>query len=67
MGTCQGELCACRAAGMLAASHGCAERARKDMREFMNERWKGSRPIAWGDTLRECEFTNWIYNHVLGL
>ena len=67
MGTCQGELCACRAAGMLAAAHGCAERARDDMREFMNERWKGNRPIAWGDTLRECEFTNWIYNHVLGL
>ena len=67
MGTCQAELCACRAAGLLAKAHGCAERARADLKDFMNERWKGMYPVAWGETLREGEFTQWIYKAVLGL
>jgi glycerol-3-phosphate dehydrogenase len=33
----------------------------------MNERWKGMYPIAWGDALREAEYTQWVYNQVLGL
>jgi glycerol-3-phosphate dehydrogenase len=33
----------------------------------MNERWKGMYPVAWGETLREGEFTQWIYKAVLGL
>ena len=61
MGTCQGELCACRAAGLLARAHHCAEEARKDLAQFLNERWKGIYPVAWGDTLRENEYTQWIY------
>lgn len=67
MGTCQGELCACRAAGLLVNAHGCASRARKDLKHFMNERWKGMYPVAWGETLRESEYTQWVYSGVLGL
>ena len=67
MGTCQGELCACRAAGLLAKAQDCAERERADLLKFMGERWKGSYPIGWGDTLREAEYTQWVYKHVLGL
>ena len=67
MGTCQGEFCACRAAGLLARAHGCIERERTDLRDFLQERWKGNLPIGWGDTLREAEYTQWIYKHVLGL
>jgi len=67
MGTCQGEFCACRAAGLLAQAHGCIEREREDLRQFLQERWKGNFPIGWGDTLREAEYTQWIYKHVLGL
>lgn len=67
MGTCQGELCACRAAGLMTKAHGCAERARADLRNFLNERWKGMYPIAWGETLREAEFTSWIYSECLGI
>ena len=67
MGTCQGEFCACRAAGLLAASHGCIEREREDLKDFLQERWKGNFPIGWGDTLREAEYTQWVYKHVLGL
>ena len=67
MGTCQGEFCACRAAGLLAKAHGCVERERKDIASFLQERWKGNFPIGWGDTLREAEYTQWVYKHVLGL
>ena len=67
MGTCQGELCACRAAGLLGKAHGCTERARKDLVNFMNERWKGIYPIAWGESLREAEFTEWVYYECLGI
>ncbi|MDD2961218.1 MAG: anaerobic glycerol-3-phosphate dehydrogenase subunit A [Muribaculaceae bacterium] len=67
MGTCQGELCACRAAGLLSNSHKCAERAKNDLVDFINERWKGMFPIAWGETLCESQFTSWIYEGVCGL
>ena len=67
MGTCQGELCACRAAGRLAKARNCASKARADLKRFMGERWKGMYPVAWGETLRESAFTQWVYNEVLGL
>ena len=67
MGTCQGELCGCRAAGLLANAHGCAGRARTDLKDFLTERWKGMYPIGWGDALREAEYTQWVYKHVLGV
>ncbi|MDE7407830.1 MAG: anaerobic glycerol-3-phosphate dehydrogenase subunit A, partial [Muribaculaceae bacterium] len=56
MGTCQGELCACRAAGLLANACNCAQNALDDLTSFINERWKGMRPVAWGDTLVEAQF-----------
>ena len=67
MGTCQGEFCACRAAGLLAKARNCVEKERSDLADFLQERWKGNFPIGWGDTLREAEYTQWIYKHVLGL
>lgn len=67
MGTCQGELCACRAAGLIAEVHGCIDKARKDVIDFIQERWSGMYPIGWGETLRESEYTQWVYNEVLGI
>lgn len=68
MGTCQGELCACRAAGLMGKrSPICARKAKEDIVSFLNERWKGMAPIAWGDTLRESEYTTWVYGSVCGL
>lgn len=64
MGTCQGELCACRAAGLLGEAHNCAKKAKADLATFLNERWKGVYPVAWGDALREYEFTQWLYSGV---
>lgn len=67
MGTCQGELCACRAAGLIAKTHNCTEKSRKDLAGFIEERWKGMYPIAWGEALRESEYTQWVYSEVLGM
>lgn len=68
MGTCQGELCACRVAGLMAEmGRYCTSRAKQDLAAFINERWKGMSPVAWGDTLRESEFTKWLYGGVCGL
>lgn len=68
MGTCQGELCACRAAGLMGRRDPiCARRAKADLVSFLNERWKGMEPIAWGDTLRESEYMTWVYESVCGL
>ncbi|CAM3347456.1 MULTISPECIES: anaerobic glycerol-3-phosphate dehydrogenase subunit A [Yersinia] len=68
MGTCQGELCACRAAGLLNRFNVTTpQQSREQLTQFLNERWKGVRPIAWGDALRESEFTSWVYQGLCGL
>jgi len=68
MGTCQGELCACRAAGLLNRLNITSEaQSISQLSAFLNERWKGIRPVAWGDALRESEFTRWVYQGLCGL
>ena len=66
MGTCQGQLCACRAAGILAKNRPCVKKEREDIAAFMQERWKGLYPIAWGDALRGADLSAWEYTEVLG-
>lgn len=67
MGTCQGELCACRGAGLLERHDKCTQRSIDDLASFMNERWHGMYPVCWGETLCEVQFTSWLYQGVLGL
>ncbi|MBR4151724.1 MAG: anaerobic glycerol-3-phosphate dehydrogenase subunit A [Selenomonadaceae bacterium] len=63
MGTCQGNFCALRAAAVFAEVG--VESTAKDslvrLREFLQGRWKGIRPILLGRTLRETEMTRAIY------
>ncbi|MEW5722060.1 MAG: anaerobic glycerol-3-phosphate dehydrogenase subunit A [Thermodesulfobacteriota bacterium] len=68
MGPCQGAVCSYRAAGLL-NELGTAdpETAVRMLKEFLEERWKGVRPVLWGDALREIEFTYWIYQGLFGL
>lgn len=67
MGTCQGELCACRAAGLLCEALEGTGKAKDELASFMQERWKGMSPIAWGETVNEIQFTSWIYEGIYGL
>ena len=66
MGTCQGELCSCRAADLLCKSETASKEA-ADLARFVDERWKGMKPVAWGDTLSEAQLTATIYEDLLGL
>ena len=66
MGTCQGGICASRAAAILGSKFG-NERAISDLKSFLQERWKGVRPVAWGRPLAEAYFTAWIYEGVCGM
>lgn len=61
MGTCQGTLCISKAAAALAEALGDPSRAEALEREYLTERWKGMRPVGWGDTLREMEFMQKVY------
>ncbi|MCR5077651.1 MAG: anaerobic glycerol-3-phosphate dehydrogenase subunit A [Prevotella sp.] len=67
MGTCQGELCACRAASVLCKTGTEAQEATTCLKDFINERWKGMRPVAWGSTLDEAQLTATIYQGLLGV
>lgn len=66
MGTCQGQLCALRAACVLSRKTG-VEAAKADLRTFLGERWKGMHPVAWGPTLGEAQLIQRVYRDLCGL
>ncbi len=66
-GTCQGGFCVYRLFGML-HDLGMAEGdSNKKLKEFLEERWKGIRPIAWGAALKEEELIESIYKGIFNL
>lgn len=65
MGTCQGTFCIHNAAKALAEALGTPDKADELARDYLNERWKGMRPVGWGDTLREMEFMQKVYKEGL--
>ena len=67
MGTCQGELCAARAAGAMCREQEQAEDVKADLASFINERWKGVQPVAWGANMAEAQLTATIYEGLCGL
>lgn len=63
MGTCQGNFCALRSAAIFSkfgATKNSADSLSR-MREFVQGRWKGIRPVLFGRALRETEMTRAIY------
>jgi len=68
MGPCQGELCAYRCAGLFNLYGGVSpSETTVLLKDFLEERWKGIKPVLWGDGLRESEFTYWIYEGLFGI
>ncbi|WP_375748623.1 anaerobic glycerol-3-phosphate dehydrogenase subunit A [Vibrio sp. HN007] len=67
MGPCQGELCTYRAASLF-KDYGdiSGHESGQLLVDFLEERWKGIKPIFWGDALREAEFSYWIYEGLFG-
>ena len=65
MGPCQGCFCIPRAAAALDARR--PGLANGPLREFVHERFRGTRPIAWGDQLAELWLTTGIHRGVLAV
>jgi len=68
MGPCQGGFCAFRTAALL-HGHGEYDRAEANaaLRAFVQERWKGQRPVLWGQQLRQARLDAWIFQGVLDI
>jgi len=76
MGPCQGAFCTFRAAGVMAetapagpvpAAADPIEPPEAPLVDFLAERYRGTRPIAWGRQLQELWLSTGIYWGVLGL
>jgi glycerol-3-phosphate dehydrogenase len=66
MGPCQGGFCMYRATGiMFELDRRTIEEADGALLEFLQERWKGSWPILYGDQLRQARLDDWIFQGVL--
>lgn len=62
MGTCQSTFCIDKAAAVLAEELGTPQKASELKREFLQQRWKGIKPVCWGEQLREAERMQELYN-----
>ncbi len=68
MGPCQGGFCIYRAAALLhEAADTPVEEANHALRSFLAERWKGVRPVLWGDQLRQALLDQWIFDGLLAV
>lgn len=68
MGTCQGKICAFRAAGLMCSvCNKSAMEAGVDLAKFVNERWRGMYPVGWGSTLAEAQLMTNLYQNLCGL
>jgi glycerol-3-phosphate dehydrogenase len=66
MGPCQGGFCIYRAVGVMHGRGGLsAAEADASLLQFLQERWKGTWPILYGDQLRQARFDEWIFHGVL--
>jgi glycerol-3-phosphate dehydrogenase len=67
MGPCQGAFCSLRAAGVMERARPPEQPALGPLRDFLDERMKGNRPILWGDQARQLRLNEVIYREVLDL
>ncbi len=66
-GTCQGGFCLYRLLGILHENGMVQEDSSLILKEFLEERWKGIRPILWAEALREEELMESIYKGIFNL
>ena len=67
MGTCQGAFCTYRVLPLLGLENKKFDPLQDELKRFINQRWKGIRPVLWGQQLRETELTRAIYASILQL
>lgn len=66
-GTCQGGFCVYRLLGVLHDLEGAKADSNKILKGFLEERWKGIRPILWGSSVKEQELIESIYKGIFNL
>lgn len=66
-GTCQGGFCVYRFLGLLHDLKMVEGDSNKILKEFLEERWKGTRPILWGAALKQEELIELIYKGIFNL
>ncbi|MBN1880714.1 MAG: anaerobic glycerol-3-phosphate dehydrogenase subunit A [Deltaproteobacteria bacterium] len=68
MGSCQGGFCTYRLLGILHELDMVPQyEANEILTSFMEERWRGIRPVLWGDQLREEQLVEGIYLGIFAL
>lgn len=68
MGPCQAGFCAYRATGLIHDTLNLSNTdSNSQLLQFLQERWKGERPVMWGHSLRSLELDLHIYRNVLGV
>lgn len=68
MGTCQGTFCTYRAVGTVQeVVDTWTSNTRELFKEFLEARWKGIRPVMWGNQIRDVELTRGIYEVSLNI
>ena len=66
-GTCQGGFCVYRLLGVLHDLRMTEKDSNKILKGFLEERWKGIRPVLWGTSLKEEELIENIYKGIFNL
>lgn len=66
-GTCQGCFCIYRLAGILIGLNKENYEPISLLKRLLEERWRGIRPILWGESLREEELIEGIYKGIFSL
>jgi glycerol-3-phosphate dehydrogenase len=66
MGPCQGGFCSYRAAGLAHRLNPTAPQPYY-LTNFLHERWKGIKPLAWGNNLRQMELSRRIYQGIFAV
>jgi glycerol-3-phosphate dehydrogenase len=66
-GTCQGGFCVYRLLGVLHDLGITKEDSNRLLKGFLEERWKGIRPILWGGSIKQEELIESIYKGIFNL
>jgi glycerol-3-phosphate dehydrogenase len=66
-GTCQGGFCVYRLLGILHELRIATGDSNRDLKHFLEERWKGIRPVLWGVSVKEQELIESIYKGMFNL
>jgi glycerol-3-phosphate dehydrogenase len=66
-GTCQGGFCVYRLLGILHELGMAEGDSNRILRGFLEERWRGIRPILWGSAIKEEELMEGIYKGIFNL